>query len=102
MDKDQILTRIQWRQLENEESEPTDAGVVSTSRLLRYITPQHTRKKDGDDYIIRTEWLGHQSTKSGSDTFRIEHQNLEEIAQMVVENAREHAIIRNLGENESL
>ena len=102
MDIDQILARIQWRQLSNEDSEPTDTGVVSTSRLLQYITPQHTRKKDGDDYKIRTEWLGHQSTKSGSDTFRIEHQNLEEIARMVIENAKKHAIIKNLAKDEPL
>lgn len=39
MDRDQILARIKWRQLQDDESEPTDAGVVSTSRLLQYITP---------------------------------------------------------------
>ena len=102
MDIDQILTRIQWRQLSNKESEPIDTGVVSTSRLLQYITPHHTRKKTGDGYKIRTEWLGHQSTKSGSDTFGIEHQNLEEIARMVIESGKKHAIIKNLAENESL
>jgi len=102
MDVDQILARIQWRQMSNDENEPTDAGVISTSRLLEFIRPRHTRKKIGDGYKIRTEWLGHQSTKSGSDAFGVEHQNLEEIARMVVETAKAHAIIKVLSTNESL
>lgn len=102
MDIDQILARIQWRQLSNEDSEPSDKGVISTSKLAQYITPQHTRKKIGDGYKIRTEWLGHKSTKSGSDIFGIEHQNLEEIAKMVVETGKKRAVIRNLAENEPL
>lgn len=102
MDINQLLDRIQWRQQLNEKGEPTDWGLVRSSRLLKFITPLHTRKKVGELYEIRTEWLGHQSTKSGTDTFRIEHENLEEIAGMVVENSKKRAIVKNLTDNEQL
>ncbi len=102
MDINQLLNRIQWRQQSNEKGEPTDLGLVSSSRLLKFITPLHTRKKVGELYEIRTEWLGHQSTKSGSDTFRIEHENLAKIGEMVVESSEKQAIVKNLTDDEQL
>ena len=100
MDIDQILARIQWREIVDNENVPTGRGEVSTSRLLQFLTPLHTRKKIGESHQIRTEWLGHQSTRSGSDTFRVEQQNLEEIALMIVAAAKKRALIKTLSADE--
>ena len=102
MDINQLLDRIQWRQQMNDEGEPTDLGLVSSSRSAQFITPLHTRKKVGESYEIRTEWLGRQSTNSGTDTFQIEHENLADIGAMLVESAKKRAIVKNLSNDEQL
>ena len=61
IDQDQMLARFQWRQISDDDGNPTDSGVVTTSKRLQFFVPCHHKQtlQDGT-FKIRTDWMGFQ------------------------------------------
>lgn len=95
-DTEQMLARFKWREIKDENGDPTDSGVIDTARVLQFVRPLHVQKKVDDGFEVRTEWMGYQQRGAGDDVFQIERKNMESIARRFVDDSFKHAEIRNV------
>lgn len=96
----QVLDRCQARQLTGKDGSPTDGMILSGPKLSRFLTPHVFRQSTDKGFRVRVEWLGRFESGEGADTFALEHDLINKIAEKLAGDAMKKTIIANVSPDE--